>query len=197
MQVDGNSSDLSDDTDESDNDDDSNSIYNTDDEVDPQIIPVNLSPIHGQDAANGQPLQFEVNLSNDSRSQFVPLCLMMNCRSVCNKANNLNEMIQQICPDLILASETWEREKLRLKDILKNSSSKYVSYYRKNRSPGGGCAIIFNESRFKSSDPEIVVPENVEALWSIVSPVAGSVQQLNVKRIAVCSVYVTQGQNTS
>ena len=135
MQVDGNNSDLIDDTDESDNDDDdksdddSNSIYDTDDEVDPQLVPVDLSPTSGQNVADGEPLQFEVNLSNDSRSSFVPLCLMMNCRSVCNKANNLNEMIQQICPDLILASETWEREKLRLKDIIKHKSFKYVSYY--------------------------------------------------------------------
>ena len=80
---------------------------------------------------------------------------------------------------------------MRLKDIIKNKNYKYVSYFRKNRSPGGGCAIIFNESRFKATDPEIVVPENVEAVWSVFSPKAGFDKQLKVKRIAVCSVYVS------
>ena len=32
-----------------------------------------------------------------------------------------NELMHQICPDLILASETWEREKIRLPDVLKSN----------------------------------------------------------------------------
>ena len=55
------------------------------------------------------------------------------------------------CPDLIIASEMWERATRRLHDIIKNKQFKCVSSYRKNKSPGGGCAIIFNESRFIAS----------------------------------------------
>ena len=102
--------------------------------MDPEVIPTNLCPIVGQDDANDEPLQFDVNLPNDDRSSFVPLCLMMNCRSAYNKADNLNELIRQICPDIILASETWERERLRLNEIVKNKNFKHVSYFRKNRS---------------------------------------------------------------
>ena len=78
----------------------------------------------------------------------------MNCRSIMNKADNVNDIMRQICPDLILAVETWERATKRLDDIIKNKQFKCVSSYRKNKSPGGGCAIIFNESRFIASDPE-------------------------------------------
>ena len=68
-----------------------------------------------------------------------------------NKADNVNDIMRQICPDLIIASEMWERATRRLHGIIKNTQFKCVSSYRKNKSPGGGCAIIFNESRFIAS----------------------------------------------
>ena len=173
------------------NQSENDSIYDTDDEVDPEVIPVNLSPTMGQTVPDGEPIQMDVNLARDDMSSFVPLCLMMNCRSAYNKENNLNEIIRQISPDLILASETWERKRKLLNEIIKNKNFKIVSYYRKNKSPGGGSAIIFNENRFRATDPEVSVPENVEAVWSIFSPVAGCTQQLKVKRIAVASIYVS------
>ena len=166
-------------------------VYDTDDEIDPQPIPANLSPIPNQNVVPGQPLRFDVNLPIDGRSSFLPLCLMMNCRSVCNKINNLKEMIYQIGPDIILASETWERDKQRLHDILNSRQFKVASCYRKNKSPGGGCAIIYNENRFRVTDPELVIPDNIEAVWSVLTPGVGCGQGLKVKRIAVGSIYVS------
>ena len=78
-----------------------------------------------------------------------------------------------------------------MKEIIKRKHFKSVSYYRKNKAPGGGCAIIFNESRFKATDPEIDVPDNVEAVWSVFTPTAQCREQLKVKRIAVGSIYVS------
>ena len=115
----------------------------------------------------------------------------MNCRSAANKGNNLTEIMNQISPDLILASETWEREKLRLKDILKSKQFKYISYFRRNKSPGGGCAIIFNESRFRAKEADVIVPEGVEGASAIFTPLAESGNNLKVKRIAVGSIYVS------
>ena len=192
LQVDGNDSGVNDSTSTSDeNSDASDTEYDTDDEADPCIIPANLSPMDEQNDATDGPLRYDANIAEDERTPFVPLCLMMNCRSICNKADNLMEIMNQICPDLILASETWEREKMRLKDILKCRKFKSVSYYRKNRSPGGGCAIIFNEERFRSADADIIVPDGVEAVWSVFTPVAGSTQNMKVKRIAVGSIYIS------
>ena len=115
----------------------------------------------------------------------------MNCRSIMNKADNVNDIMRQICPDLILAVETWERATKRLDDIIKNKQFKCVSSYRKNKSPGGGCAIIFNESRFIASDPEIVVSENIEAVWALLEPIECNNQNRKVKRIAIGSIYVS------
>ena len=129
-------------------------------------------------------------LSKLNKSSAIPLCLIMNCRSAFNKAGSLNEMMRQVCPDVILALETWERPSQTLNNIIHNRKFKYVSNYRK-RKPGGGCAIIYNESRFYASDPEILVPENIEAIWSIFTPVAKKKEQEKVKRIAIASIYVS------
>ena len=186
IQVDGNISDIS-----SNDDSDYDTEYDIDDEIDAQPIPAKLSPIPGQTIATGQPLKFDVNPHKDDRSSFLPLCLIMNCRSVCNKADNLKEIMQHIGPNLILASETWEREKMRLHNILNSKQFKIKSNYRKTKSPGGGCAIIYNESRFRFTDPDIIVPENVEAVWSVMTPTSQVSQELKVKRIAVASFYVS------
>ena len=150
FQVDGNNSGISDSSDDNssynlivDNstsslDDSDDTVYDTDEEIEPELIPANLSPVPSQNVPANEPIIIDVDVPKDDRSSFIPLCLMMNCRRICNKADNVNEMMRQICPDLILASETWEREKARLKNIIKSKQFKSVSFYRKNKSPGGG-----------------------------------------------------------
>ena len=94
-------------------------------------------------------------------------------------------------PSIVIASETWEREKQRLDNILNSGQYKTVSYYRKNRSPGGGCAIIYAENKFRLTDKDIHVPDNLEAVWSVFTPVSNENQRFKVKRIAVGSIYVS------
>ena len=74
----------------------------------------------------------------------LPLFILLNARSIYNKRNNLKEMLNQLAPDICLISETFEREKEKVDKILEYTSFKSITYYRKNKSPGGGCAIIFN-----------------------------------------------------
>ena len=193
LQVDGNISNLSQSSQDSIGTDDSIVDYDTDEKVDPEVIAADLSPVVSPSIPDTQPRPFQVNNpTNYSRSSFIPLCLIMNCRSLMNKADRLSDMMRQICPDLILASETWERQNKRLGSLIKNKNFKYVSFYRKNKSPGGGCAIIYNESRFSISDPEIIVPENIEAVWCLLTPqVSEKQQKMKVKRIAIGSIYVS------
>ena len=123
------------------------STYDTDDEAFPQLIPANLSPVPDQNEPSGQPIIFNVYQKNDLTSPL-PLCLLFNSRSVYNKSDNMNEMLNQICPDLCLISESWEREHKRLSSVL-SKQFKIFSYYCKTKSPGGGCAIVFNEKGFQ------------------------------------------------
>ena len=101
VQIDGNASDITDDTivvsdDDSDDPSALDTTYDTEDEIDCEPIPANLSPIPGQDTQHGHPLVFDTNLNTDAQSSFLPLCLIMNARSVYNKANHLREMLNQI-----------------------------------------------------------------------------------------------------
>ena len=187
---------MSDNDDDSFSDDENNqssagSTYDTDDEVNPEPIPAIFSPIPGQNVPADQPLQFDVKLSKEAQSSPLPLCLMMNCRSACNKISNLRELLNTVGPSVTILSETWEREKQRLDVILKSRQFKIISYYRKNKSPGGGCAIIYDKNRFRADDPDIIVPDNIEAAWSVLTPLSGQRDRLKVKRILVGSIYVS------
>ena len=92
---------------------------------------------------------------------------------------------------MCIISETFERGKRRLSSVLNLIQFKSISYYHKNRSPGGGCAIVYNENRLSVSDLEIPAPDEIESCWALFTPTRLSSNQLKVKRIAVGSYYVS------
>ena len=145
VQVDGNISVNSELSSDANDDSDDTTEYDTEDEAFHEVTPLNLHPALGQKVTQGQPLIFDIDQEAGS-SSTLPLCLLLNSRSIYNKSDNLNEMLNQIGPDLCLVSETFERERKRIKSVLKGNIFKSISYYRKNRAPGGGCAIIYNEN---------------------------------------------------
>ena len=59
-----------------------------------------------------------------------------------------------------------------------------------NRQPAGGCAIVYNDSRFKVTELSIDTPEKVEAAWALFEPITQSVNH-KVKRIVVGTIYVS------
>ena len=84
-------------------------VYDTEDEAEATPPPVCLSPINGQHMAPGVPIQMQVNMkSNINQASNIPLCFMMNARSLYNKQEHFKDLYQ-LGPDLIFASETWER----------------------------------------------------------------------------------------
>ena len=86
----------------------SDSEYDTEDEVDPEPIPANLSPIPGQVLLPGQPIKLDVNQMNQN-SSHLPLCMLLNARSIYNKSDNLTDFLQQIGPDLCIISKKTEQ----------------------------------------------------------------------------------------
>ena len=169
---------------------DSDTEYDTDDEPFSEPIPVNLFPVSEENHPPNQPIKLEVNLKEEI-STYLPLCLTFNARSVYNKSDNLAEMLKQIGPDLCIIFETFEREEKRLNTILNENQFKSISYYRKNRAPGGGCAIVFNENRFTVSNLEITAPPGVESCWALFVPKCQDNRFMKVKRIAVGSYYIS------
>ena len=116
---------------------------------------------------------------------------MLNARSLYNKPDNFKDLLHQIGPDLLLASETWERKRKPLTKILPSSQYKIISYARDNNRSGGGCAIFYSENRFEVLNLEILAPEGVEIVWALFTPKIGNPNTRRVKRIAVGSVYVS------
>ena len=101
-------------------------------------------------------------------------------------------MLSQIGPDITLVSETWERQKFNLDRLISSNQVKVISYKRQqvgNRQPGGGCAIVYNENKFRVSEIELFLPEGVEACWALFTPKSSS-PQYRVKRIAAGTFYI-------
>ena len=159
--------------------------YETEDEAFSEPITAHFSP-----STEVTTVPLDVNL--DERSSSMPLCLVLNARSCFQKLYHLREMLQTYGPDFTIVTETWERQNKRLKDELNSQNFKIFSYFRKNRSPGGGCAIIYQENRFSFQDLEIIAEEKIECKWAICAPKQDIFpNQQNVKRIAIGSYYIS------
>ena len=178
--------------DSSDSEDDSSeSEYDTDDEVDATFEPVVLAPVPGQSLSSDIPLQLEILPTNQRQPPPLPLCMMLNARSLYNKPDNFKNLLHQISPDISIISETWERERQSLENLLSSQQFKIISHKRKkvnNRQPGGGCAIMYNQSRFKVTNLELKPPEGVEACWGLFSPIDVTPHHM-VKKLVVGSIY--------
>lgn len=190
FQGDGNDSITSDVSDNSTINSDSDSMYDTDDEVDSSPNPISPSPIKGQNTAPGQPIKMKVNMkSNNHQSLYIPFCLMMNARSLYNKQEHFKDLYQ-LGPDLILTSETWEKPRKKLTDLIGTNQYKVLSSHRGGGRVGGGCAIVYNQGSFKVESLDVDVEDGVEAVWALLTPKVSSAVS-KVKRIAVGSFYVS------
>ena len=77
--------------------------YDSEDEAFAQPIAANLEPVSGQIIAPGQPIKLDIN-SNKSQSSHLPLCMLLNARSLYNKEESLRNMLRNIGPDVALRS---------------------------------------------------------------------------------------------
>ena len=83
VQDDGNVTTISDgDDDQSETDDDSYMEYDTDDEIDGTVDPVILAPVPNQVLSHSKPVQLEILTPNQVQSSPLPLCMMLNARSL-------------------------------------------------------------------------------------------------------------------
>jgi hypothetical protein len=170
------------------------SIFDDEDEIDGNPSPAILTHVPNQVTTPGQPMQFEVKSGKHSYSSSLPLCMMLNARSLYNKADSFKTILREICPEITIVSETWERKRINLDALLAMNHFKSISHSRPNR-PGGGCAIIYNEERFKVTRIDVDIPDGVEAAYALLVPIKNDAS-VKVKRIVVGSFYVSPGTGT-
>jgi hypothetical protein len=149
--------------------------YESEDEVDAQPEPVVLVPEPGQP---GQPPVLQIDPSGRfSLPASLPLGIVCNARSLFNKIDNFRRLLREIGPDYAIVSETfdWEGRRVSLEQLLHGSNYGVKSYRRPRRQngtvhQGGGCAIVYNETRFKVEDLEIQNEEGIESVFAIFTP---------------------------
>ena len=91
---------------------------------------------------------------------------------------------------MAITSETWERQTRSLDVLFPASQYKTISYAR-NKRPGGGCAIFYNENRFLVEKLDVLPPDGVEATWAVFTPKHSDKSTYKVNRILVGSIYVS------
>ena len=180
---------------DSDDDESNESVYDTDDEVDNEPIRAVLIP----STENLGELDVDTSDTIEAPTSL-PLCISLNARSVYNKESNLKTFLGGIGACVATISESWERPRYNLSKLLDSPILSCVSYCRGRddaswavRGPkvGGGAAILYNNRRFKASEPEVGVPEGVEAAWVVLTPVKLDSNLQRVLRICVGSIYIS------
>ena len=175
------SSDDNEDDDLMDTSDSTNSTeYDSEDEIEPNSTPILLTP-------PGKPNSRKTKLL---KASTLPLVSVMNARSCYNKCENIKQFMKEMGIEAGIFSETWEREELSLETLLGLSNYKVHSYKREKvkarKQPGGGCAIVYNENRFKATKLDVFIPRGVEACWLMLKPLNN---MGHVENIAMASIY--------
>ena len=163
-------------------DDSDGTVYATDDEIEPEITPIRLTPVT---KPKGRQLKV-------LKASSLPLVTVMNARSLYNKHKSFKTFLTELGIEAAIVSETWEREDKPLNELLQLTNYKVHSHKRTkvkaNRQPGGACALIYNEDRFQVTNLDVYVPKGVEACWSVFKP---RNKTDTIENIAIASVYVS------
>ena len=83
------------DDDISDNDDEDSDCteYETEDEVDCTVNPAIFTPVPSQIFSPSKPIKLEILPHNQDKSAALPLCMMLNARSLYNKCDNFKKLL--------------------------------------------------------------------------------------------------------
>ena len=103
----------------------------------------------------------------------LPVICNMNPRSVYNKQNEFHIFIKEEQVDLLLMSESWERQNLPLDQIIQLEDFEIISNVNQRKNPGGRPAIIANKTKFQVqniTNTLVNIPWGVEAVWAILMP---------------------------
>ena len=132
------------------------------------------------------------------QSMELPVVMNINPRSIYNKTEEFQLLLDQYQAEVICMSESWERSNLPLDKLLKLDNFKIISNVKQRDFRGGKPAILVNEEKYyvKSLCPEpITVPIGVECVWSLITPRKSSVRS-RIKYIAVAAIYYRGPKST-
>jgi hypothetical protein len=96
-------------------------------------------------------------------SSYLPIVGVTNFRSLAPKINNVKTDILEREIDLILCSETWQKDSNRrlnadIETMLEIDGLEFISCPRPSNKRGGGCAVIVKREKFTVEKLHIIVP---------------------------------------
>ena len=121
----------------------------------------------------------------------LPKVLNLNPRSIYNKINEFTTFVDEEEIDLILLSESWEREELTLNEVINLENHKIISNVFQRKGKGGRPAIIANSKLFtveNLTQTIITIPWGVEAVWAVLTP-KNVTSESKIQKIVVGSLY--------
>ena len=143
-----------------------------------------------------------VHVSNyrvlQERAQFksiqalnLPTVINLNPRSVYNKRDEFCDLVSELQGDLILMSESWEREHLTLDQIISLEDHQIISNVYQRAGIGWRPAIIVNKKKFlvkNLTNTKVNIPYGVEIVWAILTPQNITPTSL-IKKIVIAAIY--------
>ena len=165
--------------------------------IDGETIPVHISERQNASTAEERLPPVRKTLlrhSLISQSMALPTIMNLNPRSIYNKTEDFKLLIEQYNVDCILMSESWEREKFSLKQLLNLDNYEIVMNVQQRDARGGKPAILVKTDHYfvKNLTPDVItVPTGVEAAWALIMPKIKNSKN-KIKSIALCSLYYSK-----
>ena len=173
--------------------------------VSPTHLSVSSPPFSANSENPGLPnmtiMQFDGNVSISESESLktkdalnLPIVATYNVRSLFPKVCNFRTDMLERNISVSFVSEIWQRSdkkehNLEIEKMLEQDGLKYISTARKANARGisyGGAALIVDLEKYSCEKLNISVPQNIEAVWGLLKPRAGSAQ---FKKIIACSFY--------
>ena len=121
----------------------------------------------------------------------LPIICNMNPRSVYNKVEEFHAFVEEEEVDLLLMSESWERDNLTLEQIIRLENHTIISNVSQRTGKGGRPAIFANNRKYdvqNITNTLIQIPWGVEAVWCLLTP-KNVTNDSKIQKIAVCALY--------
>ena len=121
----------------------------------------------------------------------LPTICNMNPRSVYNKVEEFHTFVEEEEVDLLLMSESWERDNLTLDQIIRLENHTIISNVSQRTGKGGRPAIFANNKKYdvqNITNTLIQIPWGVEAVWCLLTP-RNVTNDSKIQKIAVCALY--------
>ena len=121
----------------------------------------------------------------------LPKVLNINPLSIYNKVHEFTTFVEEEEVDLICMSESFEREKNTLENVIKIDNFEVLSNVHQRKGVGGRPAIIVNKTKYlveNLTNTVVAIPWGVEIIWAVLTPKNVS-NDSSIQKIVVASIY--------